>query len=80
MHGESFQIMCVFQAPRSTKVHVKSTLGSADCSFMLMSVHNVHCYPGVPSLLRTIFQSHKVEQRAQYIVEKYVLVELCSPL
>jgi FAD synthetase len=28
-------------------------------SFFLVCVHNVHCYPGIPSLLRDIFQANK---------------------
>jgi FAD synthetase len=41
-------------APKSTKVHLQPTT-----SFMLPSVHNVHCYPGVPSMLKELFQANK---------------------
>lgn len=40
--------------PISTKVHVR---WNSNC--ILMCVHNVHCYPGVPSLLQELFQACK---------------------
>ena len=27
---------------------------------MLICIHNVHCYPGTPSLVKDIFQANKV--------------------
>lgn len=44
--------------PTSTKVFVPPS--HKDFSFLLMMVHNVHCYPGVPSLCEDIFTHSKV--------------------
>ena len=52
--------------PTSTQIHVPRSSSSSSegkeeaVSFVLMVVHNVHCYPGVPSLLRSIFTKCKV--------------------
>lgn len=43
--------------PRGTKVYVRPEGSGA--SFMLMTVRNVHCYPGVPHLLKSVFQNCK---------------------
>lgn len=45
--------------PTSSKVHIPEHEEGA-FSFLLMTVHNVHCYPGVPALLRDIFTKCKV--------------------
>ena len=45
--------------PKSTKVYHRPN-DSGDFSFLLMVVKNVHCYPGVPSLFKSIFQQYKV--------------------
>lgn len=45
--------------PTSSKVHVPQHEEGA-FSFLLMKVYNVHCYPGVPSLLQKIFTEWKV--------------------
>ncbi len=47
--------------PTKTQVYNRPTTGNDFC-FLLMVVHNVHCYPGVPSLVRGIFQACKVRQ------------------
>lgn len=36
---------------------------------MLLAIHNVHCYPGIPSLVQEIFEANKV----QYIVYTCIL-------
>lgn len=46
--------------PRSTCVHIKESEDKEDFSFLLMAVRNVHCYPGVPSLLKNLFAKSKV--------------------
>ena len=45
--------------PKSTKAYLRPD-DSGEISYVLMVVRNVHCYPGVPSLFRTIFQKSKV--------------------
>ena len=45
--------------PTSTKLHLVKTDKSI-FSYILFAVHNVHCYPGVPSLLKKIFRHCKV--------------------
>ncbi|XP_064383362.1 FAD synthase-like isoform X2 [Halichondria panicea] len=44
--------------PKSTKIY-NQTDDNGHFFFLLMVVRNVHCYPGVPSLVRGIFQSCK---------------------
>lgn len=49
--------------PTTTEVHVmREDPGNDAFSFLLLAVHNVHCYPGVPSLLKKLFVSCKVGQ------------------
>ena len=51
-------VMCCLynvQVPKSAVVHV-----SPACPFFLVCAHNVHCYPGIPSLLQDLFQTNKV--------------------
>ena len=52
-HNKLHVYSLLSQAPKSTKVYVRA-------SFMLLAIHNVHCYPGIPSLVREIFQANKV--------------------
>ena len=45
--------------PKSTQVYLRPN-DYGKISYLLMVVKNVHCYPGVPSLFRSIFQKCKV--------------------
>ena len=68
------------QVPKSTRVYLKMS-PSNTLSCFLMAVHNVHCYPGVPSLTKKAFQNNKVgEIRKAFIVSLmyYVLPPLLS--
>ena len=45
--------------PKSTKVYTRADK-EGSFFFLLMVVRNVHCYPGVPGLVKGIFQGCKV--------------------
>ena len=55
----TFYFIHGFQVPKSTRVYLKMS-SSDTLSCFLMTVRNVHCYPGVPALTKDTFQSNKV--------------------
>ena len=58
-HHVTFYFIHGFQVPKSTRVYLKMS-SSDTLSCFLMTVRNVHCYPGVPALTKDTFQSNKV--------------------
>ena len=65
--------------PKSTKVYLRPN-DYGKISYLLMVVRNVHCYPGVPSLFRSIFQKCKVIYKFTFASCTYVRVHInvCS--
>ena len=59
------------QVPESAEVHLDPS-----SYFMLVCVRNVHCYPGIPTLLRDIFQANKVHVCPASLSEDSLLVRL----